>query len=98
MNQESVRRQTVTVNLKNGLHLRPLSQIAEVVRRIGCDVQISKGDFTVSAASVFDLITLKCEYGERLVLQASGERADEALEELVRLFKSDFDDVDLSTA
>ena len=33
-------RRTVTVNLKDGLHLRPISQIVETVRRFGSPVRI----------------------------------------------------------
>ena len=36
-------RRTVTINLRDGLHLRPVAQIVETVRRFGCPVRISKG-------------------------------------------------------
>ena len=39
-------RRTVTMNLRDGLHLRPISQIVETVRRFGCAVRISKGDLS----------------------------------------------------
>ena len=87
-------RRTVTVNLKDGLHLRPISQIVETVRRFGCRVRISKGDLAADAGTVFDLIPLKVEYGNTLVLEADGDRAAETLDALVQLFESNFDDPD----
>jgi phosphotransferase system HPr (HPr) family protein len=85
-------RRTVTMNLRDGLHLRPVAQIVETVRRFGCTVRISKGNLTADAGNVLDLIPLKAEFGDILVLEASGEKAAEALDELVRLFNSNFDD------
>jgi phosphotransferase system HPr (HPr) family protein len=85
-------RRTVTMNLKDGLHLRPISQIVETVRRIGCPVRISKGDLGVDAGNVLDLIPLRAEFGDTLLLEATGEKAAEILDELVRLFASNFDE------
>jgi phosphotransferase system HPr (HPr) family protein len=86
-------RRTVTVNLKDGLHLRPISQIVETVRRYGSPVRISKGDLSADAGNVLDLIPLKIEYGSTLVLEASGDNAAETLNALVALFESNFTDV-----
>jgi phosphotransferase system HPr (HPr) family protein len=86
-------RRTVTVNLKDGLHLRPISQIVETVRRYGSPVRISKGDLSADAGNVLDLIPLKIEFGSILVLEASGDNAAETLNALVALFESNFADV-----
>ena len=85
-------RRTVTVNLKDGLHLRPISQIVETVRRYGSPVRISKGELTADAGNVLDLIPLKIEYGSTLILEATGDRAAETLDALVALFESNFDE------
>jgi phosphotransferase system HPr (HPr) family protein len=85
-------RRTVTMNLKDGLHLRPISQIVETVRRIGCPVRISKGDLAADAGNVLDLIPLRAEFGDTLILEATGEKAAEILNELVRLFELNFDE------
>ncbi len=92
MAEDSSCRRTVTVNLKDGLHLRPISQIVETVRRFGCPVRITKENLSADAGNVLDLIPLKVEFGNTLILEASGEKATEALDELVRLFESNFDE------
>jgi phosphotransferase system HPr (HPr) family protein len=86
-------RRTVIVNLKDGLHLRPISQIVETVRRFGSPVRISKGDLSADAGNVLDLIPLKVEFGTTLVLEATGDNAAETLDALVALFESNFDNV-----
>ena len=92
MVEDTRSRRTVTMNLKEGLHLRPVSQIVETVRRFGCPVRILKGDLAADAGNVLDLIPLRAEFGDTLILEASGEKAAETLDELVRLFESNFDE------
>ena len=92
MEQKSVSRHSVTVNLDNGLHLRPLSQIAEVARRFSCDVTIDKDGTRVDARNILELMTLGAERGVVLWIEASGDRAAEAMAEVVRLFESNFDE------
>ena len=86
-------RRTVTVNLKDGLHLRPISQIVETVRRFGSPVRISKGELSADAGNVLDLIPLRIEFGTTLILEATGDNAAETLDALVALFESNFDEV-----
>ena len=86
-------RRTVTVNLKDGLHLRPISQIVETVRRFGSPVRISKGELSADAGNVLDLIPLRIEFGTTLILEATGDNAAETLDALVALFESNFDEL-----
>jgi phosphotransferase system HPr (HPr) family protein len=91
--QNSVCRQSVTVNLELGLHLRPLSQIAKAARQHeSCDVRVLKEDYSVDAKNVLELMTLNAPLGTQLTLEATGESAAEVIEELVRLFASNFED------
>lgn len=96
MKQESVCRRTITVNLPEGLHLRPISQIAQLAGRFDCDVSLSNGDVRANAKSQLELMTLRAEQGTALVIEATGERAAEAVESLVRLFESNFPNEDPS--
>jgi phosphocarrier protein HPr len=85
-------RQSVTVNLEEGLHLRPYSLIAQAVRDLDCDVRISNGDFTVDAVNVLDLMTLNANHGTVLQLEATGVEAAEAVACLIRMFETNFED------
>lgn len=90
MTQESVCRRNVVVNLENGLHLVPCSQIAKVARRYACDVRVSKDGRSFDAKEVLDLMTIIAERGTELVLEASGDGAAEVVERLGELFDSNF--------
>jgi len=90
MNQEAVCRQTVVVRSPSGLHLRPISQIVEVVRRWGCRVTIKNGERVVPADNVLDLMTLNAGHGTNLELEAHGQDALKTIEEIARLFETDF--------
>lgn len=90
MGNRPVVREEVVVNLENGLHLVPCSKIAEASRRYDCDIRIQREDLIVDAKAIFELITLRAEQGTRLALEAEGEQAEEAIEQLVDLFENDF--------
>ena len=81
---------TVTVPGENGLHLVPCSLIAQSAAAHSCDVKLSKGSHTVDAKNIFDLMTLNAGQGARLLLEAAGEGASDAVESIVRLFESGF--------
>jgi phosphotransferase system HPr (HPr) family protein len=81
---------TVTVPGENGLHLVPCSLIAQSATAHACDVKISKGSHTVDAKNIFDLMTLNAGQGARLLLEAAGEGASDAVDSIVRLFESGF--------
>ena len=98
MNQESVCRQKVTVNLENGLHLIPGSLIAQLARRYDCDLKIRKGEITADAKNVLDIISLTAVLGAELDLEATGDEAVEAIEELVKLFDANFEVDDRPTS
>lgn len=86
----AVCQQAVTVNLKNGLHLRPQSQIAQLAQQFDSEVHIRKDDRTVDAKSMFDLMTLEATCGTTLYLEARGSDAKEAVRQLVQLFETGF--------
>ena len=91
MQNESVMRQSVNVNLENGLHLVPCSRIAQRAARFSCAIQIHKESRTVDAKSVLDLMTLNAEHGTTLILEARGDGAADAILQLVQLFESNFE-------
>jgi phosphotransferase system HPr (HPr) family protein len=81
----------VTLQLEEGLHIRPCALIAESVRDHAGDVRIRSGNRFVDAKSTLDLMTLSAARGAVLLLEASGESADQVLDRLVALFQSNFE-------
>lgn len=88
--QESVCRQIVTVKMKQGLHLRPISEIVRIARDYTCELKISNGDQTGNAKEVYDLLELKAMPETELVLEANGDDASKLMEEIVQFFESGY--------
>lgn len=88
--QESVCRQIVTVKMKQGLHLRPISEIVRISRNYSCNFKISNGDQSGNAKEIYDLLELKAMPETELVLEANGDDANKLIEEIVSFFESGY--------
>lgn len=88
--QESVCRQIVTVKMKQGLHLRPISEIVRIARAYNSVMTISNGDQSGSAKEAFDLLALQAMTDTELVLEASGDDASKLMEDMVQFFESGY--------
>ena len=91
MAQDAVIARDVTVDLQDGLHLRPMSQIARRAAEYECDITIDNGTKTVNAKSALDLMSLKAEYRDTLTVQTKGPDAEAAMDAMMKLFESNFE-------
>ena len=73
-----------------GLHARPAAQVAKLAREFDGDLILEKDGTRVNARDLLSLLALDCPQGTRLVLRASGPRAQEAAAALFSLFASKF--------
>ena len=78
-----------------GLHLRPATAFAKLVRGLKCSVTLSHGDKRADGRSAFDLLGLLAPPGTELVLEVEGEDADIAVEPLCDILTSDGDASDI---
>jgi phosphotransferase system HPr (HPr) family protein len=84
---------TVTVDNREGLHARPVLLIARLaVQYADADLAIVKGSQSAPASNMIDMLGLGAKQGHSLVLEASGPRAQEALDALEQLFARKFDE------
>ncbi len=92
MENQPLHQRKVVVTLEDGLHMRPMSQIAHATGGFDGEVTIQRADGPpVNAKSIFDLLTLRAESGMELVLRARGEGGGELLDQLVALFDANFE-------
>ena len=83
---------TATVASKVGLHARPAATFTAAVSEYDLDIEIAlEGGEPVDASSVLGVMTLGAGCGDKVVLTAEGEGAEEALDELVKLLETDLD-------
>ena len=84
---------TVTVTNYEGFHLRAASLVMTLARRFESHISIAKGNHTEDAKDTpLQLVGLDAHQGDKLLLRATGPDADEALEALVGLFASEFEE------
>ncbi len=90
-----IQRTVVVANPPMGLHLRPATAFAKLVRGLKCSVTLSHGDKRADGRSAFDLLGLLAPPGTELVLEVEGEDADIAVEPLCDILTSDGDACDI---
>lgn len=88
---------TAVIGSTLGLHARPASLVAELAGAYAFDISIyleGADELDVcDASSVLSLMSLGAVHGDRVVLRAEGEGADDVLEALVRELEKDLDAV-----
>lgn len=75
-----------------GIHARPAALIVKTASRFAATITIEKDGNRVSGKSIMGLMTLEASHGSRLKVMVEGEDAEEALDQLKRLFESKFDE------
>ncbi len=81
-----MRREVEIVN-EMGLHARPAAEFVRCVQTFQCEVTIRKGDENYSAASILELLSANLDCGLRVVLEAIGPDAEQALDQLEELLQ-----------
>lgn len=90
---EAAIRAEVVLKNKYGLHARPATLIAQTAKPFQCDIALVKDGTKVDAKSIFGMLTLAAESGAKLVIEAQGEDATEAVAKLSEVIESfDVDD------
>ena len=84
-------RETVIPN-KEGLHFRPIMQFVDVASRFCADVKVHCDDRTADGSSPMELLMLMATRGTKVRVIAEGADAAEALDALVGLIESGFDE------
>ncbi|NMA43179.1 MAG: HPr family phosphocarrier protein [Oligosphaeraceae bacterium] len=70
----------VSVRNKRGLHLRFAGQITQIAAQFDAMVRLQKGEQSADARSTLSMLTLQAGNGSKLLLQAEGAQASEALQ------------------
>ncbi len=78
----------LTVTSNNGFHLRPVAQFASLAKSFPCQITATFNNKSVDTKGVNTLLSLSLGKGDTFTLVAKGEKADEALEKLQRLFET----------
>lgn len=83
---------SIVVNNKSGLHARPASNFVELAKKFDSEIFVSINGKKKSAKSVIGILTLGIHRGCEIEVIADGVDEKQALEAIVSLAKSNFNE------
>jgi phosphocarrier protein len=86
----TVARGTFEVKNKLGLHARAATKLVQLASRFPCEIVISRAGQSANAKSVMGVLLLCGSKGTRLSLEAQGDDAQRAIDELGTLIDNRF--------
>jgi len=89
---QPVLRSTLLVTDPAGVHARTAVAIAELARRHGATITLSKGGQQATATDVLQIMSLAVCEGETLEVEVSGNHATEVLETLAQFLAGKLDE------
>jgi phosphocarrier protein HPr len=78
----------VVLTNRYGLHMRPSKELVQMANRFPCEIVVEAEGQEVDAKSILGLIGLGAECGASVAVRARGERAGEAVKEIVEMLES----------
>lgn len=82
----------LAVQNKMGIHARPAAMIVRVTNKFKADVFVEKDEEQVNGKSIMGLMMLAAGKDSNVKFLATGEDAEQMLEELEQLFARKFDE------
>ena len=86
------------VRVHDGLHARPATRFVKLAKGFECNIEIAKGDKSVSAKSSVKLMLLGVKENDEVVVKADGADAIEALEALIGYLENPLSGLDSEAA
>jgi phosphocarrier protein len=83
-------RTTTSINNKLGLHARASAKLTKLAGSYPCDIHISRGERRVNAKSIMGVMMLAAGIGSEVVVEAEGEREQEAVDAILALIADKF--------
>lgn len=82
----------VVVRNRAGIHARPAALIVQKATTFSSHVEFCTDHETINAKSIMGIITLGAGYNTTITIRVDGEDEQEALDALVALFESRFEE------
>ncbi|MCC5831716.1 MAG: HPr family phosphocarrier protein [Chlamydiales bacterium] len=79
----------IVINDK-GLHTRPSTELVKCATNFKAQVNLIYQDLVVNAKSLLGILTLAATRGSRIRIEAEGEDAPEAVQEIIELARNKF--------
>ena len=84
---------TIVIKNRQGLHARPAAVFVQIANKFNSEITISKGKTRVNGKSIMGIMMLEAGCGAKVVIAASGDDAEQAVNELEKVLLSDTEDM-----
>ncbi|MDR1256343.1 MAG: HPr family phosphocarrier protein [Spirochaetaceae bacterium] len=84
--------QVIKVVNRAGIHARPASLLVGLTKNFKSSIYFEQGDDRINAKSILGIITLGAGYNSEIKIIAEGEDEREAVDSIVSMFASKFED------
>ena len=84
--------QTLRIENKLGLHVRPAAKFVELASQFEADVTLIKDNLEVNGKSIMGVLMLEAEYGTKVTLRVEGEDEQDSAEALSDFLKGKIDE------
>jgi len=84
--------QMVTISNRAGIHARPAAVLVQTAKDFTSNIYFEKGSNRINAKSIMGILTLAAAYKTEIKIIAEGEDEKQAVEAIVRLFESKFEE------
>ena len=82
----------ITISNRAGIHARPAALLVQTTKDFICNIYLEKGHDRINAKSIMGIITLGAAYGTEIKVIADGEGEVAAVDAIVRLFETKFEE------
>ncbi len=79
-----------TVLNEKGMHARPATELVKCAASFTAQINLTYRDVVVNAKSLLGILTLAAEKGAKIIVEATGEDAEEAVNAILYLAKNKF--------
>ena len=81
---------TIVISNRAGIHARPAAMLVQLTKDFKCNIYFEKEDDRINAKSIMGILTLGAAYQTELKIIAEGEDEKEAVDAVVHLFDTKF--------
>jgi len=86
-------KKTVTIVNNLGLHARPSAMLVSASSKFSSEVFFTKDSLRVNGKSIMGVMMLAAEKGSKLVVETDGSDESEAMEQIIKVIESGFDEM-----
>ncbi len=84
--------QTIEIENKLGIHARPASMIVQKAMEFEAELFLQHNETRVNGKSILSVMMLAAEKGTPITIIAEGKDENNAVEEIIKLFKMKFNE------